>query len=272
MKAIRRFWENIPRKARICLNLLAILVLLAVGYLLLGCPAFTPAQHYRRLEKANLVGPAEIIEIAEISNGSYDHILAADDGDAVILYCYNLRNYRWDRGTFIYREKENGITILPAPVPDFSFDARIIDLPVLLFHDYPGAVRAELELTLGEGLDLWETTWDQGGAVTTVPFEKTYVLEADRQIDGYFRFNLHAEPEGEYVVRNGIEIWEPAGKEVQALKIFARMIAENRVFLQEYVQATVRLYSSTGALIVQEHLTIRSTAGERYIRDNITEP
>ena len=263
MNAIKRFWANIPRKARIFLDLLAILALLGVGYVLLDCPALSPAQHFRRLEKANLVGPAEIIEIAEIPNGSYDHVLVADDGDAVILYCYNQRNYRWDRGTFIYREKEDGLTVFPAPVQDFSFDARIIDLPILLFHDHPGAVRAELELTLGESLGLEETVWEQGGEVTTVPFEKTYHLQADREIPGYFRFHLHAEPEGEYVVRNGIEIWEPTGKEAQALRIFSRMISETRMFLTEFVPATVRLYDRNGELITEEHLTIRSIAGAR---------
>lgn len=268
MKAIKRFWGNIPRKVRICLDLLAILALLAVGYVLLGCPALSPEQHFRRLEKANLVGPAEIIEIAEIPNGSYDHVLVADDGDAVILYCYNIRNYRWDRGTFIYREKENGITVFPAPVQDFAFDAMVIDLPVLLFHDSPNAVRAELELTLGESLGIMETTWEQGGTVTSVPFEKTYFLEADQEIGGYFRFNLHAEPEGEYVIRNGIEVWEATGKECQALRIFSRMIAENRMFLTESVPATVRLYDRNGELIIEEELTIRSVAGERYNMEN----
>ena len=268
MKKLKRFWGNIPRKARICIDLLAILALLGVGYVLLGCPALSPEQHFRRLEKAHLVGPAEIVESFEVPNGSYDHVIVADDGDAVIVYCCNLRNYRWDQGTFIYREKEDGITVLPAPVQDFSFDARIIDLPILLFHDHPTAVRAELELTLGESLGLEETVWEQGGAVTTVPFEKTYRLEADREIGGYFRFHLHAEPEGEYVIRNGIEIWEPTGKETQALRVFSRMISETRMFLTEYVPATVRLYDRGGNLIAEEHLTIRSVAGERWVQEN----
>ena len=268
MKKLKRFWENIPRKVRICLNILAILALLAADYVLLGCPALSPEQHFRRLEKSNLVGPAQIVESFEVPNGSYDHVIVADDRDAVILYCCNLRNYRWDKGTFIYRENEDGITVLPAPVQDFSFDARIIDLPILLFHDYPNAVRAELELTLGESLGLEETVWEQGGVVTTVPFEKTYQLEADREIGGYFRFNLHTEPEGEYVIRNGIEIWEPYGKETHALRIFSRMISETRAFLTEYVPATVRLYDRGGNLIAEETLTIRSVAGERYNDEN----
>ena len=268
MKTIKRLWLNIPRKIRICVNILAILLLLFAAYILLGCPAFTPTQQFRRLEKANLVGPSEIIEVIDPPNGEYDHIIVADDGDGVILYSYHDFSYRWDWGGFLYREKSRGITVFPAPNhPYFGADEYVMDVPVLLFHDYPNAYRAELELTFDEGIGVQQTRWENGEEVTIEYWEKTYRLEAHSDTPGYFRFDLHAESPEWYVNEYGIEGGTPLGKEGLALQTFCRMMDMNRAYLQEYVSATVRLYDRNDALIVEEHLTIRSVNGERYARD-----
>lgn len=268
MKIIKRLWHNIPRKTRISINILMILLLLTAGYFLLGCPAFTPEQQFRRLEQANLMGPSEIIDTIDLTNGEYDHIIVADDGDAAIVYGYNDDDFRWTWGKLHYREKTGDITVFPAPNQSHtSFRQQVIDLPILVFHDYPTADRAELDLTLGEPLGIQQTQWEQGEEVTIGYFEKTYHLEAQRETAGYFRFNIHAELDGEFVTRNGIEIWEETGKESLALQVFSQMIALNRNYIYEYVPATVRLYDRENNLIVEEHLTIRSVAGERYARE-----
>lgn len=262
MKTLKRLWLRIPRKTRVCVNILAILLLLVAVYIFLGCPAFSPEHHFRRLEKANLVGPAEIIEIVELPNGVYDQMIVADDGDAVILYCYSLPSYRWDWGTFVYREKTAPITVLAMPGRHFGFIGQSADLPVLLLHDEPRAVRAELELTLGKNFGIQETVWESGGNVSRRDFEKTYFLEAESDISGYFRFNIHAETDGSDPLQTVEETVEG-----RALKLFSRMFVENGMYLEEYVPATVRLYDSDGQLIAEESLTIRSPAGEKYARE-----
>ena len=60
---MKRLWLKIPRKIRVFINILCIILLISAAYILLGCPALTPTQAFRRVEKSNLVGPAEIIEI-----------------------------------------------------------------------------------------------------------------------------------------------------------------------------------------------------------------
>lgn len=269
MKTIKRLWLNIPRKVRICVNILAILLLLFAAYILLDCPAFTPVQQFRRLEKANLVGPAEILETIDPPNGEYDHILVADDGDGVILYSYDDFEYRWAWGGFLYREKSEGITVFPAPNhPYFGAERYVMDMPVLVFHDYPDACRAELELHFDENIGVPLTTWENGEKVKLGYFEKSYLLEAASDIPGYFRFNLHAESEDWYVDEYGRDQGTPLGKEGLALQTFCRMIDMNRAYLQEYVDATVRLYDADGLLITEEDLTIRSVNGDRYAREN----
>lgn len=273
MKTLKRLWLNIPRKARICVNTLGILLLLFAVYILLGCPAFTPVQQFRRLEKANLVGPARIIETIDPANGEYDHVIVADDGDGVILYCYDDFEYRWAWGGFLYREKSEGITVLPAPIhPYFGAERYVLDMPVLVFHDDPDACRAELELHFDENIGVPITTWENGEKVTIGYFEKSYLLEAASDIPGYFRFNLHAESEDWYVDEYGFDRGTPLGKEGLALQTLCRMIDINRAYLQEYVSATVRLYDAEDQLIAEEDLTIRSVVGERYAKENGTEP
>ena len=267
MKKLKRFWLNIPRKCRVFINLSATLLLVFAFYILAGSPAMNPVEHFRRLEKAYLVGPSKILEIVDLPANEYDHMIVADDGDAVILFGYNDVNYRWDWNTFVYREKRNGITALPIPAHHYGIEEQVIELPIFLFHNYPNAVRAELEFTLGESLEIPETVMLPDGSVTQRYFEKSYTLESQREIDGYFRFHLHAEIEGKYVGPQDLEVWKATSGEGTALRMFARMAFENGMYLHEYVPMTVRLYDRNNGLIVEDTFNFRSTAGERYAND-----
>ena len=179
MRQIKRIWLRIPRKVRVLVNLLAIAIVGLALYIFIGCPAFTAEQLYRRLEKSNMVGPAEILTICDIENASYEHLLVADDGEGVVLFGYS--NTLGDHHNLVYRKKTGDLTVLAAP--DFRFfgaEEYVLDLPVFLFDEYPAAARAELEMTLSTTLN-------------DVYFEKNYFLESQREGEGYFRFNIHAE-------------------------------------------------------------------------------
>lgn len=272
MKQLKRLWKNIPRKIRIFLNSLLILLLIFAAYILLGCPSLTPTQQFRRLEKANLVGPARIIEKDALLNGMYDHFIVAEEDDGVIVYLYHDFEYRWDwGGYFLYREKSEGITVLPAPTHSyFGADAFVIDLPILVFHDHPGAVRAELDLIIDEGMGIVETEWENGGQVQRTYWGKTYHLYADSGVEGYFRFNLHTESES-WSIENGQYHGIVLDSEGLALETLCRMMSENRAYLQEYATAVVRLYDEDNALIAAESVTLRSVNGQRYAQENHAE-
>ena len=264
---MKRLWLKIPRKIRVFINILCILLLISAAYILLDCPALTPTQAFRRVEKTNLVGPAEIIEIIDLPNGLDDHVLVADDGEGVVLFHYDDFEFRWF-SDFLYREKSQGITVLPVPNhTHFGSDLYVMDLPILVFHDHPGAVWAELELIIDEGMGVRETQWEEGGEVHTEYFEKTYRMEAVKYIDGYFRFNLHTESENWYVDEYGRHQGTPLGNEGWALQTLCRMMCEFRSYLQEYVTATVRLYDAENNLITEETVIIRSVNGEEYAAD-----
>ena len=164
---MKRLWLKIPRKIRVFINIIGIILLISAAYILLGCPALTPTQAFRRVEKSNLVGPAEIIEIIDLPNGLDDHVLVADDGDGVVLFHYNDFDFRWEN-YFLYREKSEGITVLPVPNHTlFGSELYVMDLPIVVFHEYPGAIWAELELVIDEGMGVPETKWEEGVEVHT---------------------------------------------------------------------------------------------------------
>ena len=264
---MKRLWLKIPRKIRVFINILCIILLISAAYILLGCPALTPTQAFRRVEKSNLVGPAEIIEIIDLPNGLDDHVLVADDGEGVVLFHYDDFEFRWF-SDFLYREKSQGITVLPVPNHTlFGSDLYVVDLPILVFHDHPGAIWAELELVIDEGMGVRETQWEEGGEVRIEYFEKTYRMEAVKYIDGYFRFNLHTESEDLYVDEYGQHRGTPLDNEGWALQTLCRMITEFRAYLQEYATATVRLYDAENHLITEETVIIRSVNGDRFAQD-----
>ena len=264
---MKRLWLKIPRKIRVFINIIAIILLISAAYILLGCPALTPTQAFRRVEKSNLTGPAEIIEIIDLPNGLDDHVLVADDGDGVVLFHYNDFDFRWEN-YFLYREKSEGITVLPVPNHTlFGSELYVLDMPILVFHNHPEAIWAELELVIDEGMGVPETKWEEGGEVHTEYFEKTYRMEAANYIDGYFRFNLHTESEDWYVDEYGQHRGTPLGNEGWALQTLCRMMCEFRSYLQEYATATVRLYDVENNLITEETIIIRSVNGDRYAAD-----
>lgn len=272
MKKLIRFWLNIPRKIRVCINLLATLCLIFALYVLLECPAFTPEQKFRRMEKAELVGPSHILASFEQESLGYDHLILAETSDAVILFQSSSRP--WDQGRMTYRKKAGPVTILTVPRISLDlYDAQVIDLPVFAFHDYHDAVRAELDLEFGEGLDFYtEVHWTYNLHSGTTTYEKTWHLESNQELGGFFRFDIHAEPEGETIEDPHFDVWRPNTSEGQALEVFSCMMEAGDSYTYASIPATVRFYDESDTLIAEEHLTIRSLTGERYAREGGLNP
>ena len=272
MKKLKRLWLNIPRKFRAGINLLATVCLIFGLYFLMECPAFTHEQKFRRMEKAELVGPSQILASLDQKALGYNHLILAETADAVILF--QSSDDPWEQGKLTYREKTGSITIVTVPNMGYGlYDEQVIDLPVFVLHDHPGAVRAELDLEFGKGLEFYtEVNWSYGDYAQTTTYEKTWYLESTQEMGGLFRFDIHAEPEGETIQDQYHEVWHPLTSEGQALETFSHLMEDGDSYIYGSIPATVRLYDWDNVLIAEAHLTIRSVAGERYIRDNITEP
>ena len=197
-----------------------------------------------------MVGPAEILTICDIENASYEHLLVADDGEGVVLFGYS--NTLGDHHNLVYRKKTGDLTVLAAP--DFRFfgaEEYVLDLPVFLFDEYPAAARAELEMTLSTTLN-------------DVYFEKNYFLESQREGEGYFRFNIHAESENWYIDEYGQKWGSSLGAEGHALQEFSRMCGYSSAWNLLPQPVTVRLFDDQNDLILEKELLVRCAAGQAH--------
>lgn len=236
MKKLRILLSQLPRKVRICLNILVIAVTVFLIYVFAGCPAFTVSTAFRRAEKAQLVGPSEILAQLNPEGTAYDHLVLASTGDSVTLFGYD----RWDPRltTLVYREKTGPITVAAAPGDTHFWAEPKASIPVFVFDSHPDALRAELDITLSA---TYEGEY----------FEKTYCLTAARESSGYFAFTLEAAN-----IRN-------LGAEGRAIYILQNICSNSMAdTLDVAIPATVRLYDSQGSLLLEENLTIRSTAAQ----------
>lgn len=225
------------RKFQALRNLVLILLLLGLVYLLLDCPPLTAESRFRRAEKEYMVGPSRILGQEELAGGPYDRLILADNGDSVILYAYESELV--NSHTLVCREKMGDVTVLAAPAMHhyYYLGARKA-LDIFVFDDFPDAVRAELEVTLQ-------------GQVNSDVFHNTYPLEAQREKEGYFHFQI-----------------QPAASDAEgyAMGIFAQISGNyGDSFAYESVPVTVRLYDGADILLAERSLTVRSQAVQAYL-------
>ena len=250
MTSIKGFWRSIPRKVKIAINLLTLFLMGFVLYIFLGCPAFTPEQRYRRLEKTHMVGPARIIDNMELVPYNYLNLILADDGDGVIMYLY--ADIHHGTEAFYYREKTGDLTVLAVPnLEHFTSQEFEADLPIFLFDNYPKAKRAQLQFTLSE-------------TYNDVYFEKAYILDSFREESGLFRFNLHAESDDWYIDDWGHAQGTRLEAEGAALEQLSRMSGYDDSFNLRPQVVTVRLWNSRDELILEEDILLHCAADQAH--------
>ncbi len=163
-----------PRWAKILLCLLLIFVsLLALSDANSG-PSPTAEIEFRRRERQELIGPAEILGTFEMTYGHFTHTMLgkSDYGYTTLTWWGD----GWKDGNLLYFPK-TGETTLFCPGYDCStWYQPGWQLPFFAFTDLPGAKTAVLTLT-----------------VTTEEGTETHRMEAELQQDGYFLFCLREE-------------------------------------------------------------------------------
>ena len=242
-------WNRIPRPLRILILFACIAVAAFFTYLFRGSPAFTDEQRYRLAERANLVGPAQILDIQDIplsKSYAYNRIVIADDGDGIILYVWNTELKRYD--TLLYRKKVGDVTVYPAQINRTMYDlsgSQELVLPVYAFDNCPEAVHAELNLTLNYGLNRKDYTFQ-------------YALEAKREKEGFFSFYIH--------------VTNPSDAEAMALDAFSFLTGSRSysgLDREEGAVAEVRLYDSNDMLLYEGTLTILPSFVETMIEHGV---
>ena len=225
MKKLKGVLRRIPRWTRAMFNLFLIVILVLMGYVFCGCPAFSPEQQFRREEKANLTGPATILDTISVEDSSYlypcDELIIGESAHGVTLFCYNSKNLK--QNTITYCEKTEEVTVLAVPGGNVEPET-VGSVPILVFDKLPEATYAYLEMKLNV---------QQDGIV----FQKVYELVAERRADGYFLFRL----------TGGTE------QEEYAIWLFTRRFDDDNYgrYVGVDVSATIRFYDRENSLLSQ---------------------
>lgn len=240
MKKKSYFWSRLSYKRKIAVYLLTILALVLCLYLFAGCPPFSEAHRYYRAARDHMVGPGKILAHLELEQMDYTDLVIAEDGDDIILYITD--DYNFNPAELSCRQKTGDLTVLAAPCYRGGLwsGATVQHLPVFLFDEYPDAVRAEMDVSLSARF---------GGE----EFDKTYELEASREHEGFFRFDIHA--------HNSAGL----GAEGYALFTFSCLSGNTLSSrIDTAIPVTVRLYDAKDDLILERNWSIRSVAGEAH--------
>lgn len=249
MKRRNESRKRILRSLRAVINLIFTALVLLAFYISVGSPAFTPKQQFRREEKANLVGPATIlntISLESYTGYDFEKLIIGTSEAGVTLFCYNY--YSWRDGhslkenDFIYRKKMEDVTVLSVPnsmASKYLFYYDIIKIPVVVFDDFPDAVRAELQIEL-YSVD------------ATEPFREEYTLSANRTKKGYFLFTL--------AISNQEKSYGPIDAVSRLINLCDDKLSGSNTGVE--IPATVRFFDKANTLIRECTVMIRQPTNE----------
>ena len=181
MKKIKARWNQLSRPIKILLLLFVLLLTAAVSYIALDCPALTPMMGFRRGEKANMVGPSEIL--AEIDTHPEDvfalrklkrydeKIIIAQSNDFDILYNHKYRTF------YTYPKSEKpALYCASSTAPQLSRYRHEVTHPLqlILFDHNEQATRAVIKIKVNIAED--------GAKPCYVSFREN----VRREYDGFF--------------------------------------------------------------------------------------
>lgn len=240
MKKLFAFWKRIPRQARAIIYFSCILLCIAIILVLSKIPSYTAEMQYRRLEKQHMIGPAKILGTETLPNGSTKLLVAQSDTE-LMLYRYWVDDYTNYNSTYnstdlVCRKKNGKLTILAAGGNHPSYSHyNSFTLPIILFDEYPAAVRAEVEFDLFFG-DYTDPQW-------TIPYEKHFNLEATRTNEGYFCFLI------QYKAYTNVKYSAMLN---DLASISAGNYTNSNVIKYTPIPVTVHLYDKNNQLIVDQ--------------------
>ena len=225
MEKIRTYWNSLTRPVKILYAILLVLLAGFLTYLALGAPPLTPMMGFRRAERANMVGPSQILDELTVKeyiyfvnrqpNRTKHPVIIAESQDCDIVY-----NFRSD--TFSVYPKTQAPALycvnIGSPKVEQTRIGNTVPLPLILFDRNEQAVRADIEFRIKID-DVWNNL-----------FRKS----ALRQYNGFFYFEIIPEND----------------EEAQSLSTFQRLFFDYDS--ADKPSITVMLYDKNGQLLSTE--------------------
>lgn len=237
-------WSRVSRKKKVLIYCIGIVLSVFLLYIVKGAPTDFENE-FRRIEKAHLVGPGNILGSIPVQRNTYNRLLIAEDTEGYILYPYSYGSGGYDFDLY-YLEKTEDITFFAEP-RELAYDWENIEefsMIVGILDTYPEAVRAEIELTLCYQINADDPV-----------DEKTYTLESQREIPGLFTFQLSDRDP------NGLGV---KGYAIEMLRSLAYP-KSYRLYYDCSVPVTVRLYDEEDTLICEKSMELVSYAKQAHI-------
>ena len=226
MRKLRSGRSRLPRWASILICVFLALALSSITYIFKGSPPLTQEMAFRRAEKEHLMGPGKIMAQVDTGSSAYPGITVADEGEGYVLFTHSESrgsSSSWNR--FCYKARTGPVTLMAEPLDGF-LSHQDDSICIFAFDQVPGAVRAELEITVEQEFN---------GAACS----KTYTSKADRQYDGFFIFPIKCTWEEDRLERE---------KESYLISAMART-TDSSPSVPESSPATIRLYGQGGELL-----------------------
>ena len=148
--------KNWTRKKKLTVWLLVLAVSIGLLCISSNYPSPTAEIAFRRAEKENLVGPAEILEILDFADSRYDHLLVAQSDYGYTFYEWQDSDKDYSHARLAYQPKSERVTLYCTLQGYESLYTGREWLPIFAFADHPAAVSARLTL---------ETAQEDGEAV-----------------------------------------------------------------------------------------------------------
>lgn len=249
LKDLRNLLDKIPRPCRALFNLTLALAVATVFYVSIGSPPLSPAHQFRRVERANFVGPSTILFNEKLTDYDYDHLIVAETESGILTFPTD----ETLPSSFNYFKKAGDITVISAPkfLMLWGLDNFPVSLPVFVIDDHPEAVRAELELYITGTLE-----HRVNGIDRTEVLDQYFYRESTRKDDGIFCFILDL-PYIHNLDENGYFLDINHGADGYALDALACTFTNMDYLSSEItITAIVRLYDNGGNLITERELLL----------------
>ena len=185
MKKLKTYWKQASRPTKIFLTVLLLLIAGMGTYIALGSPPLTPRMGFHQGEKANMIGPSQILgeftlnppqRLAIAQPHPYkEKVIIAQTDSFDILYNYHHNTF------YSYpRSDEPGLYSVSASIPEYEAARGEITVPLqlILFDRNEQAARAEIEFRVTES----RTEAFINGTI--------FKVSAQRQYDGFFYFSI----------------------------------------------------------------------------------
>ena len=283
MRKLRERWAKIPRPLRAISNIALVILLLYLLWCSSGKPLHNDYLEYRRMEKMQMLGPGTIVhemrphygteEYPADHYGEFEHTILSETYEGIIFFGTNTYSDGEKYYTMTYQEKAGDITLAVPPTDWMGWGGQQWDLylPIFVFHEYPEAVRAEMDLTI-EGV--WEINYSSPyiDEQHKEPYVRTYSLQSSHKTDDFFLFSIFVEnifeeaQSIEYLLRTNPEkTWEtmhgPDGAAPQLLSA----LWNNGPFYNDKTgtaQVAIRLYDENDHLIAETEIFKQAPAPE----------